>query len=259
MVVPTCAFTNSASNWTNKENQFGVCWGTKGNVYCRSHLNYIGCFNCSRGPTCIWRCSDCYTNFQRNIKRVNIVPIPIIDLFLKMDFENLTDKKLMAYCTMYPEYFYCKPVTWKRNSLSIFLRKYSPSCYSFNLPPTNIPTLQPSITHKDTIVGTRMVKSIQREVLYNTPYISELGNIIWKEEIHIAVVIVKNIITKEQHVLHSTIDFEIFTFIYSDLTERNFLLKTEKKNSLYPPEYNQCSTSAIQWRELFVKSPLFVV
>ena len=117
LFVPKCAFTNAASNRDHFEKKPGICRGTKGNNNSRSHLNYIGCFNCSGGRKCIWRCSECYMRFQRTITRDNIVRNPILDLLFEIDFDNNTDKTILAYCKIFLDLLYYKPVTWLSNKI----------------------------------------------------------------------------------------------------------------------------------------------
>ena len=104
-LVPTCAFTNKFSN-RGKCIRNGVCIGSHKDNTIRKQLQYIGCTKCSGNKSTIWRCSACYSSFQSVIRTTsNMVPIPLLNLFVKMDFDNLNNQQVIKYSTDYSEYF----------------------------------------------------------------------------------------------------------------------------------------------------------
>ena len=68
--IPSCGCTNENSNRETYIRE-GVCIGSSNLPQDRLKTSFVGCLKCSKGQTVIWRCTHCYSTFQKIIIKKN--------------------------------------------------------------------------------------------------------------------------------------------------------------------------------------------
>ena len=115
MKIPTCSFTNSESNREHKERD-GICKASSRINADRRGCTYIGCRMCGdKDNPIVWRCTDCYIKFQKKITKLNILEIPVLQVFLQTPFNKLSElSTIKNICNKFPSIYSTIKCPWKK-------------------------------------------------------------------------------------------------------------------------------------------------